>query len=557
MRIIDLQKKNADLRPEVRRYFPHTTVRAYQADLANNVYRALANGEKNIVVEAPTGLGKTAAIYAGAMAFATENELRVLWLTRTGSQVAHVSRETSALPIFGRRMVCIHETVSKIDLRRFNATCRAVRRAGRCPYWPGLPRVLKPPLTSREVKEFGRRFGVCPHDCLVASMSQSRIVVATHMQLSSISWLLSKWRARKEKTVLILDEGQHILKTAFSMVRDSISLRSIEKAAREAMKYGYRELGKRIREAADKYRDMLSSDGEVEVDDLLPDVDELVFVGEEVQDAKLKEGYVPASHILSLADFKIALKNAKPILVKEGKNIRLEAPANPVETLKAIYDGWNSTVTMSATISGELLESLTGKEVTLLRAGWPFQENLKAYIVKGLTTKFERRDETLINDMAWTIDVVAKTGLKTLLFFPSFELLEKASKASRAQDIIAESPGLDQEEIEKMITEFAEGSKTLLAVYNGRLAEGVDLSANLVICFGIPFAPPTVKRQALIKRLSEVLGDEKRARIYGEILPGLWSALQAAGRAIRGPEDSADVYLVDDRYRPLARFLPR
>jgi DNA excision repair protein ERCC-2 len=493
------------------------------------------------------------------MAYAVENGLRVLWLTRTGSQVSHVSKEVSALPVYGRRMVCIHETVSKIDLRRFNAACRAVKRAGRCPYWPGLPRVLKPPLTSREVKELGRRFEVCPHDCLVASMSQSRIVAATHMQLASIGWLLSKWRARREKTILILDEGQHIIKTALSMVRDSISLRSIEKAAKEAARYGFKELAERVREAAEKYKGMLSSDGEVEVEDLLPDVDELVLVGEEIQDAKLKEGYVPASHILSLADFKIALRGAKPILIREGRSIRLEAPADPIETLRAVYDGWDATVTMSATISGELLESLTGRETVLLRAGWPFEEgNMVAYLVKGLSTKFEKRDESLTNDMAWVIDLAAKRGLKTLIFFPSFELLEKALTKTKAKDVVAESPGIDQEEIEKIISEYTEGpGKMLLSVYNGRLAEGVDLSANLVVCLGVPFSPPTIKQQALIKRLSEVLGDEKRARIYGQIIPAVWSAIQAAGRAVRRPNDKAVVFLIDDRYRNILRLLPR
>ena len=494
------------------------------------------------------------------MAYASENSLRILWLTRTGSQVSHVSEEVSALPVYGRRMVCIHETVSKIDLRRFNAACRAVKRAGRCPYWPGLPRALKPPLTAREVREVGRRFEVCPHDCLIASLYSTRIVAATHMQLSSIGWLLSKWRARREKTILVLDEGQHIIKTALSMVRDSISVRAVEKASKEALKYGFRELGEDIGEAVENYRSILSSDGEVEVEDLLPDVDELMIDGEEIQDAKLKEGYVPASHVLSLADFKISLRGAKPILVKEGRSLRLEAPADPVESLKSVYDGWYATITMSATVSGELLESLIGKEATLLRAGWPFQEeNLTAYIVKGLTTKFEKRDETLINDMAWTVDLAVKRGLKSLIFFPSFELLEKAlSKASKAKDVVAESPGLDQEEVEKIITEYVEDSKkTLLSVYNGRLAEGVDLSANLVICLGIPFAPPTVKQQALIKRLSEVLGDERRARVYGQIIPAVWSAIQAAGRAVRGPNDRATVFLVDDRYRPLLRLLPR
>jgi superfamily II DNA or RNA helicase len=60
MRVVDLQR-DADLFPEVHRYFPHPTVRGYQADLANRLYEALATDKiKIIIVEAPTGLGKRA-----------------------------------------------------------------------------------------------------------------------------------------------------------------------------------------------------------------------------------------------------------------------------------------------------------------------------------------------------------------------------------------------------------------------------------------------------------------------------------------------------------------
>jgi Rad3-related DNA helicase len=58
MRVIDLQR-DADLLAEVRRYFPHTNVRAYQADLANRLFEALKS-IRVIVIEAPTGLGKWA-----------------------------------------------------------------------------------------------------------------------------------------------------------------------------------------------------------------------------------------------------------------------------------------------------------------------------------------------------------------------------------------------------------------------------------------------------------------------------------------------------------------
>jgi Rad3-related DNA helicase len=58
MRVVDL-KGDIELFKEVREYFPHQSIRKYQGDLANSVYQALTNGEKNIVVEAPTGLGKS------------------------------------------------------------------------------------------------------------------------------------------------------------------------------------------------------------------------------------------------------------------------------------------------------------------------------------------------------------------------------------------------------------------------------------------------------------------------------------------------------------------
>ncbi len=276
--------------------------------------------------------------------------------------------ELRCLPMYGRKMVCIHEAVSRIDLRRFNAACRATRRAGRCPYWPGIPKAIHPPITVKELRDVGSRLPACPHDCLITSLPSSKVVVATHMQLNTIGWLLSKWQVGREKVILVLDEGQHIIKNALNMTKDSISLKTVEKAAKEAKKYGFEEIADELEKAVEEYHRMLSEDGEVEVDDLLPDAGDLALAGDEVQEAKLKENYVPASHLLSIADFKMALKGHRPLLIREGGRYRLEAPADPIESLKDVYDGWNAVVTMSATVSGELLESLTGREVTLLRA---------------------------------------------------------------------------------------------------------------------------------------------------------------------------------------------
>ena len=520
--------------------------------MANQLYYELMT-TRHVVVEAPTGLGKTSAVWAAVKAFAEERKLRILWLTRTASQVRQVASETGATPIYGRKLLCLHEVVMKIDQRRFNQTCRVVRSAGRCPYYPGRPKVIKA-ATVAELKDFGRKTMTCPYEIQLLSLTASTALAATHRQLPVIGWLLAKWRWSRERTVLIIDEGQHIIQESLSMVKDSLSLKTLDKARSEAHRYGFNDIARELEEAITYYNSLLQADGEAEVEDRLPSYEDLVVAGEEVQERKLKEGYVPASHLLSVADFKAALAGSKPLLVREGRSVRLEAIADPQETLQKIYGGWAKTITLSATISAELLEAVLGEEVVLLRAGWPYGENLRAWAVKGLTTKYEARDEKMLTDIRWILEVAVRAGRKSLIFLPNFDILKEVA---RGLDVIREDRGLPQEAVDRLVSEFSSEAKPLVAVYNGRLSEGVDLSSDLVFLVGVPFAPPTVRTAKLLRRLSEIVGSEDKARLFGVVLPGLWAALQAAGRAIRGPEDSADVYLIDDRYRPLARFLPR
>ena len=57
MKVIDLEAY-AVMDAKVKEFFPHASVRKYQASLANNVYDALSAGYRDLVIEAPTGLGK-------------------------------------------------------------------------------------------------------------------------------------------------------------------------------------------------------------------------------------------------------------------------------------------------------------------------------------------------------------------------------------------------------------------------------------------------------------------------------------------------------------------
>jgi Rad3-related DNA helicase len=351
------------------------------------------------------------------------------------------------------------------------------------------------------------------------------------------------------------------------MVRDEVSLTTILKASKEAERYGFPELSCQLREAAKKYEEVADKGEEVEVEDLLPDWEELLLVGEEIQERKLRTGFVPASWILRVADFKASLGGEKPLLVREGKTIKLLALQDPIESLRRILEGWSRIVLMSATISAEMVEALLGEEVTLLRAGWPGTEDegpdVSIHPVSGLTTKFEARDELMIEQIRRLVNELTKKARAhswgVLVFFPSYELLEWTRETMTTDDILWEERGASQEVVDSLIREFTsrQGGRVLCGVAGGRLAEGVDLPADLVVVVGVPFSPPTPRQERLIKRLSEAVGDKEKAWRYAVALPAVWKTIQAAGRAVRRPEDSAVVLLVDDRYQHLHPLLPR
>ena len=502
---------------------------------------------------------QTAAVWASVRAFAEETrakKTKILWLTRTIMQVQHVAAETGAMPVYGRRVLCLHETVKLVDERRFSATCRAVRLSGRCPYWPGRPRALRA-VTVSELRDVGRMTMTCPYEHQTASLSSHLALVATHRQLNSLGWLLARWRARREEVVLVLDEVQHILSRVLSMVKDAVSLTTLSRAAREAEKYGFPELSSKLRKAVEEYKKLAEpSAEEIEVEDLLPGITELLEAGQEIQETKIKQNLVPTSWVLTVADFKASLGGSRPILVREGESLRLEALADPAEELRKLLEGWRAVVMLSATLDASLIERLVGAEVTLLRAGWPFDEDaLTARVVRGLTTKYEHRTDETIADVRTLISSIPE-GVRALVFLPSHEFVQEVLKGVSRTDLLVEARGMRQEDLEKMLEGWKEGG-VVVAPFGGRLAEGVDLPADLVLLVGVPFAPPSPRVSKLLQKLMSVFNEEDEAWLHGFVLPALFVAVQAAGRAVRGPEDRALVLLIDDRYRRLLPLLPR
>jgi DNA excision repair protein ERCC-2 len=122
--------------------FPHSRARKVQEDLLADAASAFS-GKKCLIAHAPTGLGKTAATLAPALAHCLKkgNEnLTVFFLTSRHTQhsiaVSTLSQirkkhnvDFSAVSIIGRKWMCAMPETSGLASRDFMLFCKALARS--------------------------------------------------------------------------------------------------------------------------------------------------------------------------------------------------------------------------------------------------------------------------------------------------------------------------------------------------------------------------------------------------------------------------------------------
>lgn len=225
--------------------FPYSP-RAFQREAVALVASTARSGG-HLVLEAPTGTGKTVILLAGTLQAALETNKRVLYVTRTNSQQEQAVRELTQVrakagrPIRGFALQGRHRLCLKLeddhdpDLRDSNGEelshyCSHAKRLAEsdptdpkaCRAYAGLLERSNDdlvqlagdaPLTAEAFKAVGRTYGFCSYEATKRLLPDADVVIAPYVfafEPGLRQRLFQWWNVLPEDVVLVVDEAHNL-----------------------------------------------------------------------------------------------------------------------------------------------------------------------------------------------------------------------------------------------------------------------------------------------------------------------------------------------------------
>jgi len=468
-------------------FFPYG-YRTGQKELVEFIDRTVRD-RRCAVIEAGTGTGKTITSLCGALGYAKDHDMKVIYLTRTKSQQKQVIRESAAI---GNGLLCVAvqgrsaascplmrddpdlasgnaEEISKlcsVYKRRSNGTCHCSFYSNiesvDVEQWVEIIREQHP-----DPEDFSRMCedsGVCPYELMKLILPYADVIAVPYpfvfmpMVLDRfIEWI----GVPLSRTILIVDEAHNLPDYLRDVQTFEYSERAMDLAAKEAKEHGDFELqeGITVTDLVAVLKEILvhaQREYLIDEDGMLPPYfleDELMSrlgvssvtlsrmckameeIGDGIMEKKKERRKLPRSYIHSMSRFIRAWidgdeDNYVRLIVKEGDNPLFQAYCmDPSGAAGPLVDCFSS-IHMSGTLQPlEAYEAELGLDrVNKLCLDGIFpKENLLTLYTDKVSMKYEEREIPQNYDalMQSVIDCVNAVRVNTAIFFPSYSFMDK------------------------------------------------------------------------------------------------------------------------------------
>ncbi|MFC1801705.1 ATP-dependent DNA helicase [Nanoarchaeota archaeon] len=584
----------------MRDLFPYSEVRKEQDKLLEDVKKSLLAGE-NLLVQAPTGLGKTASTLPAALALALEKGLKVFFLTNRHTQhkiAIETLREIKekhevdflSVDIVGKQWMCSQPHVSLLYSGEFNLYCKEARENGKCGFYERMKTQNKlsvkarkliedlgkaGPLNTEELKKRCQEQELCSYYIAMELAKSAQVVIADYYYLFNPAVqqnFFSRLGLELDECILIIDEGHNLPGRVRDLMTSKLTNFMLKNAIKEAKKFEYGEVVSLLSGLQDVLLGLNLDDiEEVVIDkekfvdrvdrikdykDLLDDLEVTAAEIREKQNRSFLGGVIGFLERWVGADDGFV----RYVTERETKNGTLIALSysclDPSIITKSIFEQVHSSIVMSGTlVPTKMFKDVLGIKGEEKSYSSPFpDENRLSLVVPSVSTKYTLRNDEMYQRIAEIcVDIIKKVPGNCALFFPSYVLRNSVFKffGDCGKKIILEKSDLTKEEKEDMIEDFKsskdEGA-VLLGVAAANFSEGIDLPGDFLKCVmvvGLPLAKPDLLTKKLISYYEEKFS---KGWDYGYTYPAINKVLQAAGRCIRSETDKGVVVFLDFRF---------
>ncbi len=577
-------------------YFPYEKIRKEQDKLITQVVKNLMK-KGNLIVHAPTGLGKTASAIPYALERAMKENKTVFFLTNRHTQHEIAIETINAIKrkfklnflysdLVGKKFMCGQESVHLLPSADFFEFCKKMREDVACKPYRNLKNKeelsLKAERLIEKLKSHEMRYDsaiikdlcmdeeLCPYYFLLEVAKKSRIIIGDFNHLFDpfvCNTILGYMGKKLEDLIVIVDEAHNLPERIRNLLSTKLTFNMIKNTRKEAKKNNFNELAIELNNLFDGMTELLT--------------DELLMQRE----VPIKKEII-RSFVIDYDKFKIALNDLADVVhesklhsyasgmllfleiwekegnyifrcaAKEEREVEIRQHClDPSVYSKKIFNESYSSILMSGTLlPPDMFEEVLGLNAEKKVLASPFPEENRIIMIDDcVSSAYSKRNRYTYQLIAQRCEtIMGSVPGNKIIFFPSYNFLKKTyENIKNTEDVLIEDGKMKKEEKEFLLKTFKDGQKkgiTLFAVIAGGFSEGIDLPnelLNAVVIVGLPLSVPDLKTKALMQYYQERF---RKGREYGYIFPAMNKVLQAAGRCIRTEEDKGAIILMDDRY---------
>lgn len=570
--------------------FPYGEFRAGQRQIAEMTYKCVDQAGQ-LLIEAPTGIGKTAALlYPALKALATDKHDRLIFTTAktVGRRAAESTLQRFSEAGFSGRALTL-SAKEKICLSPGRAC-----HADDCPYASGyydkLPAAMEaaiqyPALRREDLETLATAFEVCPYELSLDLLPWVDIVIGDIHYVYSLSATLGNaMQSDDYRWTVLVDEAHNLpdrARNMYSAVLEKASLMSARTSAGGAVKRALNT----VNSALLALQKLEWQENEFYSNAALPTallhaLESVVGkVGEALADnatylhrhPSVMEFYFAVLQFMRVADrwaddFRFEMTRSSG---KQSLQVKLNC-LDPARLLREKQAAAHAVIAFSATLSPlEWSRNRLGFDpaAVQLRAESPFASTqLDVQLATGIDTRYAQRKHSAPK-LAATIDqwLREKPG-NCIVYFPSYAYMDSVitllqpTEAACTHRTVWQQQRDNGEQGQQTLLTLLENDRNVVAfcILGGVFGEGVDLPGDQlssVVVVGVGTPQLNRDTRALQQWYEAQYGN---GFDYTFIYPGVQKVNQALGRVVRTLTDTGCALLIDSRYaeQRYAQLLP-